>query len=86
MYLWFFSQTNPHSVQAENALAAKDQGEFLSYHNWQFFDQSQQVAEPAIVAASPALISQLTGDKQVLGQIYNKQGQLVWLIIDYQLP
>ena len=86
MYLWFFSQTDPHLVQAVNFTTAKDQGEFLSYHNWHFFDHSQQVMESAIVAASPALIEQLTGSKQVLGQIYNKQGQLVWAIIDYQLP
>jgi 4-amino-4-deoxy-L-arabinose transferase-like glycosyltransferase len=33
MYYWFYTQTDPREVQAENATAKKDQGEFLEFKN-----------------------------------------------------
>jgi len=36
MYYWFYTQTDPREVQAENATAKKDQGEFLEFKNLKF--------------------------------------------------
>ncbi len=38
MYVWFYEKTDPHLVQAEDASAKKDQGEFLTFREWTFFD------------------------------------------------
>ena len=36
MYYWFYTQTDPREVQAENKTAKKDQGEFLEFKNLRF--------------------------------------------------
>lgn len=36
MYYWFYTQTDPREVQAENETAKKDQGEFLEFKNLRF--------------------------------------------------
>ncbi|MBU0579428.1 hypothetical protein KJ628_05695 [Patescibacteria group bacterium] len=36
MYYWFYTQTDPREVQAENSTAKKDQSEFLEFKNLRF--------------------------------------------------
>lgn len=36
MYYWFYTQTDPHEVQAANESVEKDQGEFLEFKNLRF--------------------------------------------------
>ena len=36
MYYWFYTQTDPRDVQAEDSTAKKDQGEFLEFKNLRF--------------------------------------------------
>lgn len=63
MYYWFFSQTEPHRVQAANASAAKDQGEYLTFENITFPNTVSEVkSSPAIVASSPEGKEQLVTD------------------------
>ncbi len=38
MYVWFTLKVQPSRVQAEEKTAHKDQGEFLTFENWTFFD------------------------------------------------
>jgi hypothetical protein len=53
MYYWFFSKTDPRQVQAANATASKDQGEFTSFENIRFPNTVAEITTtPAIVASS----------------------------------
>lgn len=38
MYVWFTEKTDPRLVQAEAESAKKDQGEFLTFQEWSYFD------------------------------------------------
>lgn len=83
IYYWFFNQEDPNEVQKENAIAIKDQGEFLNYKNLFFFRNTNEIKSSAIVAASPELIKQLNGHKTLLKELVNKNGEKVWQIVDF---
>lgn len=83
IYYWFFNQEDPNEVQKENAIAIKDQGEFLNYKNLFFFRSANEIKGSAIVAASPELIKQLNGRKTLLKELVNKNGEKVWQIVDF---
>lgn len=38
MYVWFTEKTDPKRVQAQESVAVMDQGEFLTFEDWSFFD------------------------------------------------
>jgi 4-amino-4-deoxy-L-arabinose transferase-like glycosyltransferase len=38
MYMWFTEKVEPQRVQAQEAVAQFDQGEFLTFEDWTFFD------------------------------------------------
>lgn len=75
MYYWFFTQTDPQRVQQANALAAKDQGEFLEFENIRFVQNLSGVVGPAIVAGKPGQLS-LVDSQTVL----DPAGNTVWEI------
>jgi len=51
MYYWFYNQTDPRLVQAENSTAPKDQGEFLKFQNLHFINSTSEITtSPAIIA------------------------------------
>lgn len=53
MYYWFFTQTNPRLVQAENQIAEKDQGEYTTYKTMSFEKSINEVPEePLLLVAS----------------------------------
>jgi 4-amino-4-deoxy-L-arabinose transferase-like glycosyltransferase len=84
MYYWFFSQTEPARVQAANATAQKDQGEFVSFEEMAFPNTTAEVMTiPAIVASSPAgkeelvLKGYLVADEVVIKDLAQKP---VWSV------
>ena len=84
IFSWFYNQTDPKLIQAINDSANKDQGEFLSFYNWQFINQPSEIDKPSLVAASPAFLSNLNGQQTIIDQIYDHSGQLIWQVLDYQ--
>lgn len=81
MYYWFFTQTDPRRVQAADATAPKDQGEFLAFENVSFIDRLDQV-HSGIVASSPEFFARLAQEKGAtqLSSIQNTAGDTVWVI------
>lgn len=82
MYYWFYSKTDPREVQAANATAPKDQGEFLQYKNVYFIDRLDQVKTVGIVASSPDFYQQAVASKSVedIVQVTNLESAVVWKI------
>lgn len=83
MYYWFFSQTPPREVQAANATARKDQGEFITFQRYTFIDTMEQVTtRPALLAARPDDIS--VAQKQqstVIAEVPDPFGNIIWQIL-----
>lgn len=82
MYLWFFTKTDPRRVQAAQATAKKDQGEFLEFENWRFVRGTSEVTMPGIVAASPEQMDALAA-RQIVKQLSTVQlpdGKTIWVI------
>ncbi|AKM81435.1 MAG: oligosaccharyl transferase STT3 subunit [candidate division TM6 bacterium GW2011_GWF2_28_16] len=84
IYSWFFNRTNPSLVQAANTTELKDQGEFLTYHNWVFIDKNSEVQGAGIVAGSPKWIEGLNGQKTIIKEISDKSGQIIWQLVNYE--
>lgn len=72
MYVWFFSQTDPRLVQAEEATAGRDQGERLSFGTWHF------VGDPL----SPGLHASIKPPDTVtpLLTIPDRRGKTLWTL------
>lgn len=88
MYYWFYSQTSPATVQAEEATATKDQAEFLSYQNMYFINTVNE-AKPGIVVSSEngfAQLSQRFALVQKLDEVRDLRGQIVWVIAVVDQP
>lgn len=54
MYYWFYTKTDPRLVQAANATAKKDQGEFLEFGGIEFVNSESELPQddsPKIVAS-----------------------------------
>lgn len=86
MYYWFYTQTDPREVQAEQDTAAKDQQEFLSFQNITFINTVNEV-KPGIIASSPEGFEQLTSQfssSERLSEIRDLRGQVVWVIVRVQ--
>jgi len=88
MYYWFYSQTNPKLVQAAEATAKKDQGEFLEFENIAFGDPPLELKQPALVASSQDFyqnycVSEGESNKcQLISEIKSKNNQIVWVIYE----
>ena len=82
MYYWFYSQTDPRLVQAQEPLAAHDQGEFLEFGQVKFIDQASQLTAPALVASSPQFQTQLDSRWLItpVAEVRVGQDAPVWLI------
>lgn len=59
MYYWFYTKTDPKTVQSENAAAEKDQGEFLTFQNILFIDRVDQVKAGGLVVSSAEFMDTL---------------------------
>ena len=80
MYYWFYTQTDPKIVQAANATARKDQGEFLNFENISFVNTLPSDKESILVG--PAKDLQPLRDTQRLHsviEIHDARGQTFWL-------
>lgn len=75
MYVWFFEKTDPRLVQAEDAIAKKDQGEFLTFQEWSFFDG--QWLAGGLTAAPKELLPE---NRTVLEEIPIGNGERTWVI------
>lgn len=54
MYYWFFTKTDPTSVQAAEAISAHDQGEFVTFEQISFPNSTGEITvNQAVVASSP---------------------------------
>lgn len=85
MYWWFYTQTDPTQVQLADALAAKDQGEFLTYESLRFTSILADFKPGTIVAVSPDEWQQLQSDNptwklEAQSTIYSPTYKPVWLI------
>lgn len=84
MYYWFFSKTSPERVQAANAVAQKDQGEYVSFETMTFPNSVSEVKQvPAIVASSVAGKEQLKKDGHTISSevsISDLAGKTVWTV------
>lgn len=84
MYYWFYTQTNPTVVQAANATAKQDQGEFLEFQNLHFVNSLSEVTVlPAIIAGSPQQVTDVLGSTKNLTEdqiISNLGGIQVWQV------
>ncbi len=82
MYYWFYSKTNPKDVQAENAKAPKDQGEYLKFQNVSFVDQVQ-FSEKSLIASSKKAyteVLQTHSNTKILNEISDPSGKIVWVL------
>lgn len=82
MYYWFYTQTPPTEVQAEDSTARKDQGEFLTFKNISFINTVNE-AQPGIIVSSSSGYEQLSkkyASVQKLGEIRGQRGQVVWVL------
>jgi 4-amino-4-deoxy-L-arabinose transferase-like glycosyltransferase len=82
MYYWFYTLTDPRRVQAANATAAKDQGEFLEFESIQFARAPGEVKDAQLVVGSKEFVEQATGKRSgnVIKEVKNLQGDLVWQV------
>lgn len=82
MYYWFFTQTDPSRVQAADATAAMDQGEYVTFENIAFINTVNEVGDEGIVAASADGFEQLSASYPVqqLAEIKNVKGEVIWVV------
>ncbi len=84
MYYWFFSQTDPRQVQAEENIAKKDQGEFLTFQNLHFINSVNEAA-PGLVVCSADQFKQLQKQfsfVEKIGEVKDLRGQVVWVLAE----
>lgn len=91
MYYWFYAQTDPSIVQAQNQTSSKDQGEFLSFNNIAFVTLSTQVNldedGSIIVAGSPAWLAPLLpqmNNATLIEEITGSRNTVIWQVYEVQ--
>lgn len=85
MYYWFYTQTDPMSVQANQSSARTDQGEIITYEKLRFVYSVKEVeSAPALVASTHEGLLYLTDRYRihVFEKIYNPSGELLWVIYE----
>lgn len=78
MYYWFYSKTDPHLVQQADREVARDQGEYLEFQNMSF-PRGLTGEETGLIASSPHEADKIL-DKQVLTEVRNLKGEVVWVV------
>jgi hypothetical protein len=78
MYYWFYSQTDPRDVQAQDAVALKDQNEFLSFKAMSFPREATGL-EKGLVASMPQ-DRQKFPSTELIDEIKNYKGETIWSI------
>ncbi|HYD35346.1 MAG TPA: hypothetical protein VD999_04725 [Vitreimonas sp.] len=83
MYYWFYTQANPAKVQAADAAAKQDQGEYIEFENIKFPNTVNEVGNsPAIVASSQEGFTQLSSRHrvEVIEEVNDLRGKTVWVV------
>ncbi len=86
MYWWFYTKTKPQLIQANDATAKQDQGEFLEFNNLHFVRTLDEVQQQvgAIVAGSAEQISLLQNkigkEINIIGEIKAPSGDIIWKV------
>lgn len=85
MYWWFYNKTKPQDVQLADALALKDQGEFLSFESLRFSSILADFKPGQIVALTPTQWQTIKKDHptwqlDVQSTIIMPNRQPVWLV------
>jgi len=80
MYYFFYRQIEPRLVQAANATASKDQGEFLEFKQLQFIDRAEQIDRGGahLLVASPTFVAQQLDPNDY--QLLSCTDQQVWCL------
>jgi hypothetical protein len=82
MYYWFFTQTDPREVQAENNTVSKDQGEFLNFKNISF-PNNLSGNEKGLIASTPKERQKFLNAIDI-DTITDLRGQPVWVVYQAQ--
>lgn len=77
MYYWFYTQTDPRQVQAQNDSVAKDQGEFLTFNNIRFSD-SISGETTGLIASSARKFAEVGGEE--LTVIKDFRDTPIWIV------
>lgn len=91
MYYWFYTKSDPKEVQAWNALAKKDQGEYLAYKNISFFDDLSEInSSSGLLAASPDKLNNFMVRNQqfsfeLIDEIITAHDEILWQIYSFNL-
>ncbi|NCN87453.1 MAG: hypothetical protein GW941_01005 [Candidatus Pacebacteria bacterium] len=85
MYYWFYSKTDPRTVQEWDKIAKMDQGEYLEFENIKFVNSLQEIFNlPAIVVGSKKQIESISVDNQfkikILNSIPDSHNNSIWQI------
>jgi hypothetical protein len=85
MFWWFYTKTDPQRVQLADALAAKDQGEFLSFESLSFTSILADFKPGSIVVLAPTEWATIqtnnpTWRLETQSTIYSPNYQPIWLI------
>jgi len=85
IYYWFFTQTDPTTVQKLEEKVKKDQGEFLEFENKVFFDKTDVLpTEKAIVALTHEEYQSNTlfsNNASEVMQVNNLENQPIWYVL-----
>lgn len=93
MYYWFYTETDPRLVQDENAFAAKDQAEFLTYKNVTFYRSLSEIlpVSGAIIAMPSTQKTEMASKLAEAGFSFTEQstvsdlnGSSIWSIVEVQ--
>ena len=82
-FLWFYRQTDPREIQAENGTASKDQAEFLSFKKYRFVRSVGDIpSEPALIVVSGEEFEQFKSTHEIkeLARISTFDGKTIWVI------
>lgn len=90
MYYWFYTKTDPKLVQEENAIALKDQSEFLQYKNVRFYRSVSEIipSTGAVIALPITQKTEVVSTLSEAGYSFSDQstvsdltGKSIWSVI-----
>ncbi|MFZ1721808.1 MAG: hypothetical protein WAU07_04870 [Microgenomates group bacterium] len=82
MYYWFYTATNPKSVQALNSYVTKDQGEYLQFEGISFFDSLSELdsVRPSMIAVTAIENHSISQEYTLQESIESPDGKVIWYI------
>jgi len=80
MYYWFYTQTDPHLIQAINDQVAKDQGEYLEFGKIKFGSVPAGPPVNSLLVLGPS--DALPDNAKLIEEIYDLGGKLVFRIYE----